>query len=771
MRCLKLLMLLFASVLPVSGLGQEANFNADSAYAYLRHLCVEIGPRPMGSVNERTALHWTVDKFRSFGADTAYVMVVPEAGGFVNTNSGVAIGIFKGASDSTIVIGGHIDSSGREIPGANDDGSGTACMIELARVWSQRPRRYTLLFAAFGGEESGLVGSKHFVDQYQHLDQVALMLQIDMAGSEESLIIFLEVGTHQAPEWLVEDAYAIDRALGYNSLMYPTHFFSINNAMPGGGAGSDHQPFLEKNIPAIDFTTGINTSPIHTPADKIDFISKPMLARSGRIVDGLLKKYQEQGIPAPRKGHYMMWQALGGRLFIPSWMIVAFIGLALLLGAGAFHRSRKQRLQIEKGQRVKLSGTKLFLFMIVIAIFTQLGEGVMQFLKGLRYPWVVAFDYYMWFAALWALAGVWVATQLTRKWRFCPDPYVYAKRAAIFLVLYIILLWLAGPRLALYPALTLVALSMAIFLPNPILKFLAILFAPIPMFRLMFMEALTFTARAGTASGHGIDSFLEAFLYSAALTVILVLWYLPALYGFAYTLASAPPALKVLRYFRSPVMGLVILLAIFGYGGYLFSFPAYDEKWRASILVNAEYEMRNGDHKLILSGNEYFHDVKVIADTLNRHYDARMHKDELPINFSTDWVKISSTDSVWHGERDTVEVNWQFATTRPWHQVSLKIKVDTLDISGIVSDTKYRHDKDSLTFAWRYDPPETLRVGARFVIYSGARVIREMTAVYPEPPLPLQVRAKLADVIYRTRATYRDTLTFSESGTNDLINP
>jgi hypothetical protein len=489
MRFFVVVVLGFMSLLATRA-GAQVRFEADSAYAYLEHLCVNIGPRPMGSANERAALQWTVGQFRRFGADTAYVMIVPEARQTINTNSGVAIGIFRGTVDSTIVIGGHIDSSGPEIPGANDDGSGTACMIEVARVWSQRPRRFTLLFAAFGGEESGLVGSKYFVDHYAALDKVKLMLQIDMAGSTEALIPFLETQSHQAPVWLVEDAYAIDRVLGYNSLDYPTHFFSVNFAFPGGSAGSDHQPFLDKNIPAIDFTAGVNTSPIHTPQDRIDFISKPMLARSGRLVDGLLQKYQEQGIPEPRKGNYMLWEVLGGRLFIPHWLVAAIDIFALLLGGLAFYRSRRNRLQIEKSQRVRFSGFKLFFVMILIAIFVQLGEAILQMLKGLRYPWLAPFNHYLWFAALWTVAGIWLGSQFTRIWRFSPDPYVYAKRAAIFLFIFTILLGLAGTRLAFYPALSLIALSLAIFLPNIWLKLGATAAAFIPMWRLIFFEML-----------------------------------------------------------------------------------------------------------------------------------------------------------------------------------------------------------------------------------------------------------------------------------------
>lgn len=759
-----------AVFLPLFSFAQDASFSADSAYAYIEHLTVTIGPRPMGSANEHAALQWAVEKFKSFGADTSYIMPVPEAkfpDGAINTTSGVAVGVFPGKSDSIIVIGGHIDSAGPEIPGANDDASGTACMIELARVWSQRDRHYTLLFAAFGGEEGNLVGSKYFVDHYPELYRVALMLQIDMSGIEEFQVPFIDVKTHQSPQWLVEDSYAIDRSLGYNSLEYPTNFFSINNSL--GGAGSDHMPFQEKNIPAIDFTTGLNTSPIHAPGDKIDFISKPMLARSGRLVDGLMKKYDEQGIPPERTGNYMLWEAFGGRLFIPSWLISTTVGLALLLGVLAFIRSRKQRMVIEKSERVKFSGTKLFLFMIVIAIFTQLGEAMMQLFKGVRFPWMVAFNQYLWFAAIWTVAGVWVVSQVTRKWRFSPDPYVYAKRALIILFIYTILLGLGSSRLALYPGLTMIALSLAIFIPSPIIRIVAMILAPVSMFNLMFMEVLPFGARSLAGSLKGIDSFLSAFLYSAFLTVLLLLWFLPSLYIFAYTWASTAPVFNFLKRLRHPAMGFVILLAIFGYGGYLFSFPAYNEKWRASLEVNAGYDLRSGENSLRLEGNEYFRNVNVSVDTLHRKYDERIHNEKLPVTVTAEWAELSGTGSVLPGARDTVVVNYQLTSSRPWYRANLQISADTLQISDVIANVKYRLNKSGLLFNWYYEPPESLRVEARFTIPSGAKLIRQMNAVYPEPPIPMQVTAELADVIYRTTVVYRDTLALPRAQTSAVV--
>jgi hypothetical protein len=393
--------------------------------------------------------------------------------------------------------------------------------------------------------------------------------------------LFASSGQAQTLDFNADSAYAFlehlcvkigPRPMGSSYFIDHSHFFSLNNAFEGGGAGADHQPFREKNIPAIDFTAGVNPSPIHTQRDKIDFSSKPMLARRGRLVDAMLVKYQEQGIPAPKKGNYMLWHAFTGRLYPPRWLITVTNLLALVLGALAFYWSRKNRLIIEKSQRVKFSGFKLFFVMCIIAIFMQLGEAFMQVLKGLSYPWFVPLNHYLWFAALWAVAGIWLASQLTRQWSFSPDPYVYAKRALIGLFVLTVVFSLATSRLAFYPALSLIALSLAIVLPGAALKIIATILAPLPMIRLMFFEMFPLGARSLAESGEGINNLLAAFLYSGLLTVVIIIWYLPILYLFAYTFASSWPKLSGLKLFRHPMVGFVILLAIVGYGGYLFAF-------------------------------------------------------------------------------------------------------------------------------------------------------------------------------------------------------
>ncbi len=755
MNCNRILGMVITLAFAVPAFAQFTDFNTDSAYANLHYLAVTIGPRPMGSHHERAALAWTARRFAAFGADTAYVMPVPRSKN-TNTTSGVAIGIFPGRSDSIIVIGGHIDSDFRENPGANDDASGTAVMIELARAWSRAPRRYTLLFAAFGGEEGGLVGSRWFVDHFEPLARVALMLQIDMAGSEEALIPFFDTKTHQAPEWLVRDAYAMDRKLGYHSLDYPQAFFTLNRLM--GGAGSDHDPFLGKRIPAIDFTAGVNTSPIHTMNDRMRFIDKNSLARSGKIVEGLLKQYDTQGIPAPRTGNYLLLEMFGGIWFLPEAGMMAINALAILLGLAAYVRSRSQRRHLDQAQRVRFSGSKVFFLVIVIAIFAQLGEAGMQWLKGLRYPWYVPLQQYLILAALSALAGVWLGLQLTNRWRFSDEPHVYFWRAVMPLLVVTSLCWIADARLALYPACALLLAGLTVLLSGVWTRVIPAALAPVPLLLLMFNEAFPLLSRSLPHNMVNMNGWVPALIYSSILTLILILWYFPVVYLFAAAYTRQKHELAGLRVLRTKTAGAILLLVLAAYGGYLYAQPAYDEKWRAFLRVTLQYDSNTKESKLKLAGDEYFRGVEVKTPDSSKSYDARLHSAEWPLAFSADWMQITGATAWDNADTGAASIDWQLATSRPWERVRVDLQTDTLALAEATSPWVFTRQKGAMRFEWGAQPADTLQLRAQFKMPAAARLIRKITATYAELPVPVEVKGRYAEVIYRTEVVRQDTL-------------
>jgi len=765
----RILIFIFIISIPVLSLSQSNTFNADSVYAYIEHLTVAIGPRPLGSVNERLALNWTVEKFKLFGADSAFVMEFDKAGSrrnLINTQSGIAVGVFKGITDSSIVVGGHIDSEAAEIPGANDNASGTASVIELARIWSQRPRHYTMIFAAFGGEERGLFGSKYFVDNFRNIDNVALMLQLDMTGGDDNIITISETDSMQAPEWLMRDAFKQDKDLGINRLQYPTHFASLNNVMVA--AGSDHIPFLDKHIPAMDFTSGVNNSPIHSQQDNVGNIDKSMLDNCGRLVDGLLLKYQEQGIPAVNDNRYMLWNIFGYLLFLPLWLITVFNIICILLAVWTIIYSYRHRLRIEKERRIRFSGLKLLLMMIIITLCSQIGEALIQFISGLRYPWYIHIYPYLWLVAIGAVVGLWVVLQITYKWRFSSDPFVYALRAVVILLVVVMVLSISSMRLALYPALTLTLICLAVLISDRRLKLILVVIAPLPIMRLMFMEVFQFIARMSANMGIVIDNIPKAILYTSLITVIIVIWYMPLLFSWSYILNAINPVKSVIKYIRKPVFGIIALLAMIGYGGYLFTLPAYDEQWRPSLRINAEYTINEDKSELKLVGNEYFHDITVLSDTLNQNYNGSIHQKKLPISFTANWINPGGSETVVYGEKDTLMINWIIHSVRPWHRITLTVQTDTLEIYDVYSDLNFNHRKNKVVFYWYTEQSDSLQVTAKFIVEPGARLIRTVSARFYEMPVLIKVSSELANIRYLTTVVQKDTLDFITS--NKSIN-
>ena len=157
------------------------------------------------------------------------------------------------------VSGGHYDTTPMG-PGANDNASGTASVLELARVVKARGLSGSHCFVLFGAEEVGLVGSRAFVDSLSEAERRALkgMLNFDVVSDGETLEL---IGS---PD-LVQVATTVAQSSG----------ISVVPGQDTPGTGSDHQNFISAGVPAVffirtggDFLSNI----IHTPQDVIDVV-------------------------------------------------------------------------------------------------------------------------------------------------------------------------------------------------------------------------------------------------------------------------------------------------------------------------------------------------------------------------------------------------------------------------------------------------------------------------------------------------------------------
>jgi len=179
-----------------------------------------------------------------------------------------------------VVIGAHYDHLGSGgptslsadrrpaiHPGADDNASGTAGLIALARRLEEGPRpRRSILFLAFSGEELGLVGSTHYVRHpLVPLDRTVAMLNMDMIGRlRENRLAVIGTGTSSAWPPLLED------------LNREARFRLISNDEPFGA--SDQHSFYLGGVPVLSFFTGKHPD-YHTPGDTAEKLNRPGEAR------------------------------------------------------------------------------------------------------------------------------------------------------------------------------------------------------------------------------------------------------------------------------------------------------------------------------------------------------------------------------------------------------------------------------------------------------------------------------------------------------------
>ena len=197
-----------------------------------------------------------------------------------------------GKTDEYIIIGAHYDhlgygnvdslapsQIGQIHPGADDNASGTAGVLELARLLAPKKGQLQrgILFADFAGEELGLLGSAEWVKEPTlPLDNAVAMINMDMIGRIKDEKVFIGgTGTGATFKNLLDDEKA----------KFPFHV----EYSASGYAASDHTSFVGKKIPVLFFFSGLH-SDYHKPSDTWDKINAPDAARLLDFIDDIAIK-------------------------------------------------------------------------------------------------------------------------------------------------------------------------------------------------------------------------------------------------------------------------------------------------------------------------------------------------------------------------------------------------------------------------------------------------------------------------------------------------
>ncbi|CAM3630051.1 M28 family peptidase [Mesobacillus zeae] len=176
------------------------------------------------------------------------------------------------AADGVVVMGAHHDSV-PGAPGANDDASGTASTLELARAFKDIPTDTELRFITFGAEELGLLGSEHYVNtlSQEEAREIIGYFNMDMVGSKDAGDLSIKT---------VDGKPNIVSQLSQSS---STRLNGTPTPLEAGGR-SDHVPFFEAGIPSASFIHTPTEPWYHTPEDTLDKISKEKLLDVAEIV-------------------------------------------------------------------------------------------------------------------------------------------------------------------------------------------------------------------------------------------------------------------------------------------------------------------------------------------------------------------------------------------------------------------------------------------------------------------------------------------------------
>jgi Zn-dependent M28 family amino/carboxypeptidase len=250
--------------------------------AALRHVerLVAIGPRPAGSPGGVRAREYITAELKRAGVQ---VRVEPFEADTPDGRVKMAnvVGVVAGRRSDVIIIGGHYDTKvfpAFRFVGANDGGSSTALLLELARALAARPRELTHWIAFFDGEEArgawtstdSLYGSRRMAADLARRNQLPRALIVaDMIGDRDLNIRREAAST----PWLTDLVWDSARRLGQS-----THFLPDARAVE-----DDHVPFMRVGVPAtllIDF----DFPWWHTAEDTLDKVS----ARSLQVVGDVL---------------------------------------------------------------------------------------------------------------------------------------------------------------------------------------------------------------------------------------------------------------------------------------------------------------------------------------------------------------------------------------------------------------------------------------------------------------------------------------------------
>ncbi len=224
------------------------------AYATMEQFSATVGPRPSDTWAAIDAREFVLHALQQYGYEPSYQEFIAGKGDD-RLQSANIVALKPGESAATLVVGAHYDT----VPGsagASDNASGVAVLIEMAARLAEVQTPYTIVFVAFGAEETGLYGSLHYAKTMDDTarDGLVGMINLDGVAGGETLYSY---GVEGEDSWLQKDILATAEELGV-TLDTDTILQVTPPVSRGVGyeIAGDHIPFAGYEVPVAGFITG-----------------------------------------------------------------------------------------------------------------------------------------------------------------------------------------------------------------------------------------------------------------------------------------------------------------------------------------------------------------------------------------------------------------------------------------------------------------------------------------------------------------------------------
>ena len=353
-------------------------FDRDAAAQLARDLSTQWPNRVPGTAGATGAAEWFREQLAPYGfivRSEPFTATIPGRGKVRFTN---LVAVKPGASRRTIVVMAHRDNSGVG-PGANDNASGTAALIELARAYAPQAGAarlqlpYSLVFLSTDGGTDGGIGAAQFAAHSLEAPNVAAVLNLDAVAGRGGPRLEFAGDTPRSPEpGLVETARSV---LTQETGAQPGWPGALRQLIDLGFPFSlyEQAPFVSRGVPAVTITTSPDRPPSGA-GDTVGSLNVRRLEQVGRAVQNALDA-MEQGVAlssGPSSYVYL------GQRIVRGWAIeIVLIAMLLPFLAAAidlFARCRRRRIRVAPAFRSYRSRLLFWIWCgLLVALFGLFG--------------------------------------------------------------------------------------------------------------------------------------------------------------------------------------------------------------------------------------------------------------------------------------------------------------------------------------------------------------------------------------------------------------